>query len=121
MFLKGRPKGGFLFSEIVVASGPPASVPVSLRTRKNLEDAMFADSLLDTPWTDRSRRGWTTLVSFAMQAVGVGGLLLLPLLYTQGLPQLQLMSSLVAPTPPPAPPAPAPAQNTPVSSNLSSD
>jgi periplasmic protein TonB len=82
---------------------------------------MFADSLLDTPWTDRSRRGWTTLVSFAAQALGVGGLLLLPLLYTQGLPQLQLMSSLVAPAPPPAPPAPAPARNTPVSSNLSSD
>jgi protein TonB len=82
---------------------------------------MFADSLLDTPWTDRSRRGWTTLVSFAMQAAGVGGLLLLPLLYTQGLPQLQLMSSLVAPAPPPAPPAPAPARDTHASSNLSPD
>jgi len=82
---------------------------------------MFADSLIDTPWTDRSRRGRTTLISFAMQAAGVGGLLLLPLLYTQGLPQLQLMSALVAPAPPPAPPAPAPARNTQASSNLSSD
>lgn len=82
---------------------------------------MFADSLLDTPWTDRSRRGWTTLVSFAMQAAGVGGLLLLPLLYTQGLPQLQLMSALIAPAPPPPPPALAPARDTHVSSNLSSD
>jgi hypothetical protein len=82
---------------------------------------MFADSLLDTPWTDRSRRGWTTLASFAMQAAGLGGLLLLPLLYTQGLPQLQLMSSLVAPAPPPAPPAPAPARDTHASSNLSPD
>lgn len=34
---------------------------------------MFADSLLDTPWTDRSRCRWTTLVSFAMQAVAVAG------------------------------------------------
>ena len=59
---------------------------------------MFADSLLDTPWTDRSRRGWTTLASFALQAAAAGVLLLLPLLYTQGLPQLQLMSALVAPT-----------------------
>jgi periplasmic protein TonB len=72
---------------------------------------MFADSLLDTPWADRSRRGWTTLTSFALQAVAAGVLLLLPLLYTQGLPQLQLISALVAPTPPPAPPAPGPARN----------
>jgi protein TonB len=83
---------------------------------------MFADSLLDNAWTDRSRRGWTTLVSFAAQAVAVGGLLLLPLLYTQGLPQLQLIAALVAPTPPPAPPAPEPARNTRANtSNLSSD
>jgi len=73
---------------------------------------MFADSLLDSPWADRSRRGWTTLVSFAVQAVGVGGLLLLPLLYTQGLPKLQLIDALVAPTPPQAPPAPSPVRST---------
>src|SRR5579859_1727636 len=71
---------------------------------------MFADSLLDSPWADRSRRGWTTLFSFALQVLGVGGLLLLPLLYTQGLPQFQLISALLAPTPPPAP-VPAPARN----------
>jgi len=72
---------------------------------------MFADSLLDSPWADRSRRGWTTLVSFALQAAAAGVLLLLPLLYTQGLPQFQLMAALVAPTPPPAPPAPGPTRN----------
>ena len=82
---------------------------------------MFADSLLDSPWADRSRRGWTTLVSFALQAVAVGGLLLLPLLYTQGLPQFQLISALMAPTPPPAP-APGPARNAhQTSSNMSSE
>jgi len=83
---------------------------------------MFADSLLDTAWIDRSRRGWITLVSFAVQVVAVGGLLLLPLLYTQGLPQLQLMAALVAPTPPPAPPAPSPVRSARANtSNLSSD
>src|SRR5271169_3402934 len=82
---------------------------------------MFADSLLDSPWADRSRRGWTTLVSFALQAVGVGGLLLLPLLYTQGLPQFQLISALLSPTPPPAP-APGPTRNPhQTSSNMSSE
>jgi periplasmic protein TonB len=83
---------------------------------------MFADSLLDTPWIGRSRRGWTTLVSFAAQAVAVSGLLLLPLLYTQGLPQLQLMAALVAPTPPPAPPAPQAVRSTrETTSNISRD
>lgn len=81
---------------------------------------MFADSLFDSPWADRSRRGWTTLVSFALQMLGVGGLLLLPLLYTQGLPQFQLISALLAPTPPPAP-APGPTRSArQTSSNLSS-
>jgi periplasmic protein TonB len=82
---------------------------------------MFADSLLDSPWADRSHRGWTTLVSFAVQAVAVGGLLALPLLYTQGLPQFQLISALMAPTPPPAP-APGPARNPhQTNSNVSSE
>jgi protein TonB len=71
---------------------------------------MFADSLLDSPWSDRSRRGWTTLVSFAMQAVGLGMLLLLPLLYNEGLPHFQSLVALVAPTSPPAPPTTGPAR-----------
>jgi protein TonB len=83
---------------------------------------MFGDSLLDSPWTDRARRGLTTLVSFAVQSVAVGGLLLLPLLYTQGLPELQLIASLVAPTPPPAPPAPQSVRSArETTSNLSRD
>jgi protein TonB len=83
---------------------------------------MFADSLLDSPWADRSRRGWTTLVSFALQAVAVGSLLLLPPLYTQGLPQFQLISALIAPTPPPAPPPLGPARTArQTTSNVSSD
>jgi protein TonB len=68
---------------------------------------MFADSLCDCPWAtpSHSRRGWTTLASFALQFIAIGGLLLLPLLYTEGLPRLQLMAALVAPAPPPAPPS----------------
>jgi len=82
---------------------------------------MFADSLLDDYWAARSRRGWTTTVSFAVQAVAVGVLLLLPLLYTQGLPQPQLIAALVAPTPPPAPATPTRARNIRANaSNLSS-
>jgi len=47
---------------------------------------MFADSLLETSWAQRSRRSWTTLTSFGLQAVIIGLLLLIPLLTTVGLP-----------------------------------
>jgi periplasmic protein TonB len=68
---------------------------------------MFADSFCDSGWSNRSHRGWTTLVSFGLQALAVGCLLLLPLLYTQGLPRLMLLSPVLAPEPPAAtPPAP---------------
>jgi len=65
---------------------------------------MFADSLLDSPWADRSRRGWSTIASFAAQALGLGMLLMLPLLYTEGLPRLQLVQAIAPPAPPPGPP-----------------
>ncbi len=80
---------------------------------------MFA-SFLDDPFcANRSHRGWTTLASFALQTLAIGGLLLLPLLYIQALPQLQLMAALVAPAPPPAP-APASSAHAPAisSSNM---
>jgi protein TonB len=68
---------------------------------------MFADSFCDSGWSNGSHRGWTTLVSFGLQALVVGCLLLLPLLYTQGLPRLTLLAPLLTPAPPPAlPPAP---------------
>ena len=60
---------------------------------------MFADSFCDSGWSSRSHRGWTTLVSFAVQALLLGCLLLLPLLYTQGLPRLTLLAPLLAPEP----------------------
>jgi periplasmic protein TonB len=66
--------------------------------------------LIDAAWEDRSRRTWATVTSFAVQAMGLGILLLLPLIYTQGLPRLKLLTT---PIPVPAaaqPPAPAHAQ-----------
>jgi periplasmic protein TonB len=79
---------------------------------------VFANLLWDAQWANLSHRGWTTLASFALQTLMAGGLLLLPLIYTQGLPQLQLTGALIAPTPPPAPPAPmSPHQAAPSVSN----
>jgi protein TonB len=46
---------------------------------------MFADTL-HSSWAERSRRRWTTLTSFGLQALVTGLLLLLPLLRPIGLP-----------------------------------
>lgn len=84
---------------------------------------MFADCLLDSAWAHDSRRGWTTMLSFAVQALAVGVLLLLPLIYGEGLSALpQWTAHLVAPEPPPGPPAPTQARaQTAPTSNLASD
>lgn len=66
---------------------------------------MFTDLVDASTWESRSHRGWSTLASFALQATLVSVLLLLPLLYTQGLPRLHFMESALLS--PPAGPAPA--------------
>jgi protein TonB len=84
---------------------------------------MFADLLTDSEWSNHSHRGWTTLVSFAVQALALGCLLLLPLFYTDGLPKLSLIGRILAPAPPPAaPPAPPrPSSASATQSNLMGD
>jgi protein TonB len=49
---------------------------------------MFTDSILETSWDQRSRRSWTTLTSFGLQAAAMGLLLMLPLVKPEGLPFL---------------------------------
>lgn len=71
---------------------------------------MFADSFCESTWDQTSRRGWTALASFAFQGMLIAFVLLLPLIYTQGLPQLKLLSGVSPVMAPPAgtpPPPPA--------------
>ncbi len=68
---------------------------------------MFEDSLIESGGKLRTKRGMTTTLSFLLQAVLVGILVLIPLLFTEALPKGQLMTFLVAPPPPPPPPPPA--------------
>ncbi|HXX27078.1 MAG TPA: TonB family protein [Terriglobales bacterium] len=68
---------------------------------------MFEDSLIESGGRLRTKRGMTTTLSFVLQAVFVGILVLIPLLFTEALPKGQLMTFLVAPPPPPPPPPPA--------------
>ena len=65
---------------------------------------MFADSLLENHWTNHGRRGWTTLASFAFQTFAIAILLMLPLIYTEGIPKLHLVSVSAPIGPPPGPP-----------------
>jgi len=68
---------------------------------------MFADELVGSSSVHSSNRFWTTLVSFAMQALALASLLAVVRLAPQSLPPLQWMSSVVAPAALPAPETPA--------------
>jgi protein TonB len=67
---------------------------------------MFEQTLLDSNKTIQSHRGASTFVSFIIQCVIVGVVVLIPLLFTQALPTKELTTLLVAPPPPPPPPPP---------------
>ncbi len=67
---------------------------------------MFEDSLIESGGRLRTKRGATTVLSFALQVALIGVLVLIPLLFTEALPKTQLMTFLVAPPPPPPPPPP---------------
>jgi periplasmic protein TonB len=67
---------------------------------------MFEDSLIESGGKLKTKRGRTTFFSFILEAIVVGVMVLIPLLFTEALPKAQLMMSLVAPPPPPPPPPP---------------
>jgi protein TonB len=67
---------------------------------------MFEDSLLESGGRLTTKRGRWTLFSFVLEAIAVGVMVLIPLLFTEALPKTQLMTFLVAPPPPPPPPPP---------------
>ena len=67
---------------------------------------MFEDSLIESGRRLTTKRGRTTTLSFVLEAVIVGVLVLIPLLFTEALPKAQLMMALVTPPPPPPPPPP---------------
>ena len=75
---------------------------------------LFSDSLLEAGGLQRRRRGAATMISFVLQCVFVGLVILIPLMITDTLPAPQLLTYLVAPPPPPPPPPAPAAQPTPV-------
>src|SRR3984957_2772622 len=68
---------------------------------------MFEDSLIESGGKLKTKRGWTSLISFALEFMIIGVMVLIPLIFTEALPKGQMMFLLVAPPPPPPPPPPA--------------
>jgi len=68
------------------------------------EVRIFDDVLLETSRPQRRRRTLSGLLSFAVQCLILGLLLVIPLMFTDALPQQQLLTFLMAPPPPPPPP-----------------
>jgi periplasmic protein TonB len=60
---------------------------------------MFRESLLDECTDHRSRRGWTTVTSFALQITASCVCVVLPLLYPEALPLIHADSQVLMPVP----------------------
>lgn len=58
---------------------------------------MFDTTMLDTLESAPVTRRWSTVASFTLQVFGVGVLLVFPLIYTEGLPQLRYAERLSVP------------------------
>src|SRR5215471_5252773 len=85
------------------------------------EKPMFEDSLIESGGRLKTKRGATTAVSFVLQALLVGVLVMIPLIFTEALPKQQLMTFLVAPPPPPPPPPPPAAAPVKIVKQIQSD
>lgn len=66
---------------------------------------MFEQSLMDLS-IGKTRTPWTVALSFLLQFMMLGVMILIPLLNYYELPATELMTFLVAPPPPPPPPPP---------------
>ena len=60
---------------------------------------MFEQTFVDG--TQKTKKPYTVLLSLGLQIGVIGILILIPLIYTQTLPNAQLKSMLLAPPPPP--------------------
>lgn len=65
------------------------------------------DQLVESTNKKTTHKVWTVWVSALIQALILGVLILIPLIYTSALPSAMMTTFLVAPPPPPPPPPPA--------------
>ena len=84
-------------SRLEPRSAPPIRPPLGM-------DRLFSDVLLESDGLQRKRRTLSAVLSFVVQCLVVGILLIVPLMFTDVLPRQQLLTFLMAPPPPPPPP-----------------
>jgi len=68
---------------------------------------MFDQLVISSAKGNKTNKPWTVALSATVQFVILGILILIPLIYTEALPNGMLSTFLVAPAPPPPPPPPA--------------
>src|SRR6202046_1787090 len=68
---------------------------------------MFDQLVVSSAKGSTTNKPWTVALSATIQFVILGILILIPLIYTEALPNGMLSTFLVAPAPPPPPPPPA--------------
>jgi len=68
---------------------------------------MFEDSLIESGGKLKTKRGQTSILAFMIEAMIIGVMVLIPLIFTEALPKSVQLGFLVAPPPPPPPPPPA--------------
>jgi protein TonB len=69
----------------------------------SLEDPMFAESMLETSWAQRTQRSWTTFTSFGLQVMLIVVLLLISVWKTAGLPESRVLQPPISWGAPPSP------------------
>jgi len=67
---------------------------------------MFEDSLIESGGILKDKRKGMTAFAFFLEAIIVGIMILIPLMFTEALPKAMTMTFLAAPPPPPPPPPP---------------
>jgi protein TonB len=68
---------------------------------------MFDQLVVSSARGSKTNKPWTVALSASVQFIILGILILIPLIYTEALPNGMLSTFLVAPAPPPPPPPPA--------------
>ncbi len=69
---------------------------------------MFDQTFVDG--VGKTNKSWTVTLSFGLEFVAIGVMVIIPLIWTEVLPKASLVNMLTAPAPPPPPPPPPPPQ-----------